>query len=631
MAKINTDTQLIDMLEKVKSAVKAKSKEQYIPNIIEFCESKHYLNLPGNNVKLFPMQRIILKCFYRGQPGNEHLALDEAEIQKLFELKLDNVIEKYHSGDLFRELVLVLGRRSGKDFLTSLIALYEVMRLLEIPGGCPFKFYNMAEGNPIFILTVATSSDQARILFMEIKEKMTSSEYFRDKIGHMEADKISLLTPKDKEKSKKIMEDGFDNAASKIKGSVVIMSGHSNSESLLGKRIYALLLDEVASFKTTGGATSGDRIYSALTPATAEFIRRTGVHDPETGKEITVTDSKIISISSPRSEEGQLFHLYNTTPEAESRLAFKLPTWKVNINIEHDKLRKEFKFMSENEFGMEFGAEFSGTAGEKFIPDHYVDEAIEIGEEIGLTQREVGIPGMIYYAHLDPALSSHNYALVVLHVEERMRLTERGGQIIKEKTKMFIVDHMKFWQPIGNKSINVYEVDKYIADLARRFRFAKVSYDSWNSEASVRMLRRKGVPTVITAFNRAYKMRIYDHLEQLFVNHQLALPRKGIASETLEMELKCLKRVYLPTGFKIEANPEAQITTDDLCDALAGATGLAMDNMYSGYPQSALVQLPQMPSMGSQNQWNIGRGHFGSQHWNHFHRKFGLPGGGGQK
>jgi hypothetical protein len=320
--------------------------------------------------------------------------------------------------------------------------------------------------------------------------------------------------------------------------------------------------------------------------------------------------------------------LYSQTPDAETRLAFKLPTWKVHINYNHDKLRKEFKFMSENEFGMEFGAEFSGTAGEKFIPDHYIDEAMEIGAEIGLIQREAGMPGMVYYAHLDPALSSHNYALVILHIEERMRLTERGGVVIKEKTKMFIVDHIRVWQPVGNRSINVYEVDKYIADLARRFRFAMVSYDSWNSENSVRMLRRKGIPTRITAFNRAYKMRIYDHLEQLFVNHQLALPRKSKTAEMLEMELKCLKRVYLPTGFKIEPNPDAQITTDDMCDALAGATGLAMDSIYTGYPQSALVQLPQMPSLGSNAQWNIGRGSYADAHWRHFHQKFGIPGGG---
>lgn len=619
----NTSEELVTILEKIKTDVKAQTNDQYMPDIIEFCNSPYYLNLPNKDAALFPVQQIILKTFYRGQPGNENLELSEEEIQILFEIKLDNVIEKYYTGRLFRELVLVLGRRSGKDFMVSLMALYEVMRLLEIPGGSPFKFYNIAEGNPIFILTVATSSDQARILFTEIKEKMTSSEYFRDKIGFVEADKISLLTPDDKKKSKKLLEDGLDNAASRIKGSVVIMSGHSNSESLLGKRIYALLLDEVASFKTTGGSTSGDRIYSALGPATADFVRKTGKFD-EDGKEISVIDSKIISISSPRSEEGMLFKLYNDTPNIKTRLAFKLPTWRVSEKWGEDTLRQEFKFMSANEFNMEFGAEFSGTAGEKFIPDHYVDEAFEIGAELGLVQRNAGAPGIVYFAHLDPAATSHNYALVILHIEERMRLTERGGQVVKEKTKMFVIDHIKCWQPEGGQSINVHEVDQYIIDLARRFRFAMVSYDNWNSQASVQLLRRKGIATKITPFRREYKMKIYDQLEHLMVNHQLALPRKTQYSEILEMELKCLKRIYLPTGFKIEPNPDAAITTDDFCDALAGACGIASENLYTGYPQSGLVHLPQAPSIGSNAQWHIGNTTVSDQQWRLWNRKFGI-------
>lgn len=616
----NTKDELIMILEKIKTVVKAKTNEQYIPNIIEFCESEQYLDL---SVSLYPMQRIILKTFYKGQPGNENIDLTEQEIQLLFELKLDGVLEKYYSGVLFRELILVLGRRSGKDFMVSLMALYEVMRLLEMPGGSPFTFYNIAEGNPIFILTVAMSSDQAHILFTEIIQKMTSSVYFRDKIGHMEADKISLLTPQDVEKQKQLLNDGLDNAASKIKGSVVIMSGHSNSESLLGKRIYALLLDEVASFKTTGLKTSGDRIYSALGPSTADFVRKTGKLDEE-GNEIIVLDSKIISISSPRSEEGMLFKLYNDTPNTPSRLAFKLPTWKVSKQWPERMLRQEFKFMSANDFNMEFGAEFSGTAGEKYIPDHYIDEALEIGAELNLAQSKAGIPGIVYYAHLDPAATSHNYALVVLHIEERMRLAEKNGQIIKEKTKMFIVDHLMCWQPVGGTSINVHEVDQYVADLARRFRFGMVSYDNWNSQSSVQMLRRKGIPTKITPFRREYKMKIYDHLEHLLVNHQLAIPRKTPFSQMVEMELKCLKRIYLPTGFKIEPNPDAQITTDDFCDALAGACGLASEAMYSGYPQGALVNMPQMPSLGSNTQWRIGNATISDQQWRLWNRKFGI-------
>jgi len=774
---ISKGDDIADLMDKIRYEVKAQSGEQYIPDFIEFCESKSYLNLPSKNVHLYPMQRTTLKCFYRGQPGNENLRLTEDEIQLLYSNKLDNVLEKYNSNCLFRDLVLVLGRRcisgdtlifdantgesksiqewhkigekftvwawneelsqfekhlaepidqgereclrvtlensdyvdctpnhplltvdgwvnteelkpgdeiaqnnyvqtpnsqpkrpieftkiqtiehigikntydlsiiheevnketccnfmihnglqmhnSGKDFMVSLIALYEAMRLLEMPGGSPFKYYNLAEGNPIFILTVATSSDQARILFTEIKEKMMSSDYFKDKIGFVEADRIYLLTPQDKHKNKSILDSGVENVAARTKGSVVIMSGHSNSESLLGKRIYTLLLDEVASFKSTGGSTSGDRIYSALTPATADFQRLTGELDDK-GNPVKVRDSKVISISSPRSEEGKLFQLYKTAHEDPFRLAVKLPTWKVNTAFSEDSLRMEFKHMSPDEWNMEFGAEFSGTAGEKFIADHYVDEAVEIGAELNLQQRTCGVPGMIYYAHLDPAATSHNYALIVLHVEQRVRLAEREGRVIKEKTKMFVIDHIMAWEPIAGKAINVFEVDKYITDLAKVFRFAMVSYDNWNSQSSVQKLRRKGIPTKITPFRKQYKMSIYDNLHYLLVNHQLALPPKGPYAQSMIMELKCLKRIYTPVGFKIQPNLEAQKTTDDLCDCVAGACAIAVENIYTGYPQSTTVNMPHSPTLGSNQSWQIGQGVYNDSQWRFMNKKFGY-------
>jgi len=533
----------------------------------------------------------------------------------------------------------IISHNSGKDFMVSLIALYEAMKLLEIQGGCPYKYYNLAPGNPIYILTVATSSDQARILFTEIKEKMNMCDYFRDKVGHIEADRLWLRTPEDRKRNKQLSEQGLDSAMTK--GSVVIMSGHSNSDSLLGKSYYTLLFDEVASFKTTGSASSGERLYSALGPGMAAFNKQLWVDDDGThtirpkGKNAQPLldsnqqqsrrlDAKIISISSPRAEEGIFFKLYNDAGSTSSRLAFKLPTWKVNEGITEEMLRKENRYMSANEFLMEFGAEFSGTAGEKFIADRYVDEARQLGAQIGLDQRLVGRPGLVYYAHLDPAATSHNYALVLLHIEHRIQIREQANGVkVKEQVKIFVVDHLRVWHPTPGAAINVYEVDQYIMDLAKRFRLAMVSYDSWNSLASIQKLRRRGIPTKMTPFRKQYKVQIYNQLEHLLVNHQLALPNKGKYAEQMEKELKCVKRIYTSNGFKIEPDPEGIITTDDMVDALAGAVGVAMETTYNGYVRSGTVNMPQI--RGGGHMWQIGGGTYNSNQWSIYDKRFGMP------
>lgn len=610
---------ITSVFHKIKEQVSVDdSAEPYMPDIIEFCYSKKYLNL---ELPLYPMQAIILKCFYRLQKGNEHIKLTESELELLHEYKLNSVLEKYYSGELFRELVLVLGRRSGKDYMVSLIALYEAMKLLEIPGGSPLKYYHLAPGNPIYILTVATAADQARILFLEIKAKLIRCDYFKNKVGGSDADRIYLLTPEDKKHNKQLIEDGMPSACSK--GSVIIMCGHSNSDSLLGKKYWALLFDEVAAFKTTGGASGGERLYGALGPGTADFSRplwidqdghrttnpkdrkkSTPVLDGK-GKQVRQLDSKMISISSPRAESGILYKHYIATPTVPYRLTFKLPTWKVNESMTEDMIRQEFKFLTHAQFQMEFGAEFSGAGGEKYIADLYIDQAIELGRLLGLEHRLAGRPGVIYYAHLDPSSSSHNYALVVLHVEQRIQITTQpNGVKIKEPIKLFVVDHLKVWMPSAHELINVKEVDNYIIDLAKRFRFGMVSYDNWNSTASIQKLRSKGIPTKMTPFRRHYMMAIYDQLEDLFINHQLALLPNGQTAELLQKELKCLKKTYTASkGFKITTDPEGAITTDDLADALAGAIGTIMTTTYSGYVKSGTVSMPQSRDG---TRWNIG-------------------------
>lgn len=230
----------------------------------------------------------------------------------------EDILQQFYAGG-YRELVAVLGRRGGKDFLLSLIAVYQTIQLLEIEN--PFEYYKLAPGNPIYNMAISVSADQARILFCEIKEIVLITDRLKNRI-----DKNGVGTSEIK----------FKTAG----GVPVILSVHScKSESMLGKRIYSLLISDLAN------DFDGRRLYAALTPATADFI------NPKTGK----LDSKIVTISSPNDS---IHKLYSTADEHDNRLAVKYATWEISEILTEAHLKREFKFMSDEEFAVEFGAEF---------------------------------------------------------------------------------------------------------------------------------------------------------------------------------------------------------------------------------------------------------------------------------
>ena len=118
-------------------------------------------------------------------------------------------------------------------------------------------------------------------------------------------------------------------------------------------------------------------------------------------------------------------------------------------------------------------------------------------------------------------------------------------------------------------------------------------------------------------------MTMLLQLEHIFTNHQIALPYKGQGGGYLEKELKCLKRIFSPTGFKIQPDPEGAVTSDDLVDSLAGAVGSAMESTYTGYVKSGTVNMPQ--SREGDMSWKVGSASYTSQQWGSYNQKFGMP------
>ena len=78
-----------------------KASGKQIVDIITFCNNPAYLNLPGNNLKLWMAQRVILKAFYMGTRGNENVKLDNDEWGWLQKNKDNIILDNYESGKPF--------------------------------------------------------------------------------------------------------------------------------------------------------------------------------------------------------------------------------------------------------------------------------------------------------------------------------------------------------------------------------------------------------------------------------------------------------------------------------------------------------------------------------------------------
>jgi hypothetical protein len=256
------------------------------------------------------------------------------------------------------------------------------MKLLEAPGGNPYSQYNLGTAAPFTILTIANSSKQAHHLFKEMRDKVIQSPYFKERLdeNNVTTDTMHFLTPHDRKRNEDLKKRGVP----ALPGSVMIFSGHSNSDSLVGLSCFCLLLDEIGLYKNTAGASSGDAIYNSLAPAVKTYVRKIPLIDKETGLvkkdkdgEMLyedVFDGKIIALSSPRAKEGIFFDLYTNSSFVKHRLMMRLPTWEINPRFSKEMLLIDFPNMPEEKFRCEFGAEFSGTGGESFFPRDAVEE-----------------------------------------------------------------------------------------------------------------------------------------------------------------------------------------------------------------------------------------------------------------
>lgn len=533
-----------------------------IVDIMTFCDDPRYLDIHGSNLTLYKAQRIILKAFYLGTRGNENMTLTKEEWEWLYaqaeeevrdgvtyEKNINDVIAKLQKREkgnwIFKELHLVIGRRGSKTLVASIISVYEAYKLIVIGGGNPHKYYQLPFDDDIAIINVALSQNQSGRLFGNIQARLHNSPFFKERIANETTSEIRLFTDMDLAKRK-------DNPYQK--GSILLLCGHSNPDTLAGYNAILLLFDELAFYDDTGKVT-GQYFYSRLKPSLAKFYK--------------YNDGRIVQISSPSNQAGVFYDTFVNSKKFDHILSFQLPTWDINDEITYDneELQADRKRNPEM-FAVEFGAQWakSGTLG-KYFPEELIERCIQAGITRGLTQQLAPERGINYYLHVDPASSCDRYVAVMVSKERYINIDG------KKRNRVMLVN-VWTWEPQSGLGLLFNEIDKQIIEICRKFKPVAVTYDQYNAIHSLQALRANGIHCMQTTYNRSFKERIYRNLREMMAfqpTPELLLYDNPL----LIMEMRALKFRPTQRGISFVKDKNGDVKTDDVCDALAGAVAFA--------------------------------------------------------
>lgn len=459
------------------------------------------------------------------------------------------------------EIIMALGKGSGKDHTSTIGVAYAVYKLLCLKD--PARYYGKPPGDAIDIINVAINAQQAKnVFFKGFKNKIDKSPWFQNKY-YAKMDSIE-----------------FD------KG-ITVYSGHSERESHEGLNLFMAILDEISGFAENAtnpelGKTP-DNIYKA-------FRGTVDSRFPDYGKVIllsfpryhgdfiskkydaAVADKEIIAKQHtfilnpdlPADAEGNQFTIeweedHITQYKLPKVFALKRPTWEVNPTRRIEDFKVAF-YTDPLDARMRFLCDPSISSDAFFRNKERLSEAMTIRNPVDTVRRIDESwkpdPTKTYYVHADLAQRVDKCAVSVAHIDRwvKIQVTDTFEQVVP----VVVVDMIAWWEPRKEGPVNLSDVKNWIANLRRLgLNLGMVTFDRWNSFDIQQELRDQGIKTDTLSVGKKH----YEDLAMLVYEDRIALPRiELLLTELTELKVVNDKKVDHPRkGSK------------DLSDAMCGA------------------------------------------------------------
>ena len=458
------------------------------------------------------------------------------------------------------EVILQLGKGSGKDHTSTIGCAYLVYKLLCLKD--PATYFGKPPGDSIDIINIAINAQQAKnVFFKNFRTKIERSPWFA---GKFEA---------------KVDNVEFDKT-------ITVYSGHSERESHEGLNLILAILDEISGFSETGNSESSktaDAIYKA-------FRASVDSRFPDYGK--------VILLSFPRhpndfitrryndvvaeKEIEQKSHTFIVNPDLPADLtdneftieweedhiigykypgvfAIRRPTWEANPtrSIEDFKI----SFMTDYPDAMQRFACMPSFSSDAFFKqvEKLEDAMIKVNPIDGFKRIEpswVPKEDSVYYLHADLAQKHDKCAIAISHVDRWV--TMQSFNEYTQTVPFVIVDAVVWWEPKREGPVDLSEVKKWIQSFRREgFKIGMVTFDRWQSFDIQNELKAQGIRTDTLSVAKKH----YEDFAMLLYEQRVIMPRIQLLLEEMsELKIVSDKKVDHPRkGSK------------DLSDAVVGA------------------------------------------------------------
>jgi hypothetical protein len=506
---------------------------------------------------------------YLGQPPLSQVQYDIVEamsqiyrLEDLVDLLGDTEGRRYYKKYTKNEIILQLGKGSGKDFTSTVACAYIVYKLLCLKD--PARYFGKPAGDAIDIINVAINAQQAKnVFFKGFKSKIERSPWFAGKF-YAKADSIE-----------------FDH-------SITVYSGHSERESHEGLNLILAVLDEISGFASevsTGNdqGKTADNIYKAFRAsvdsrfpdlgkvALLSFPRYPGDfisqrYDAVIAEKDIVTKQHrfVMNPDLPENQEGNYLDIEWDEDTVVSykypgMFALKRPTWVVNPTRKIDDFKLAF-FTDMGDAMQRFACVPTFSSDRFFKQEDKIREAMSIRNPLDSHRRfEESFkpdPDKIYYVHADLAQKHDKCAVAIAHVDKWVSL-----QVVKDYAHVapvVVVDAVAWWEPKVEGPVNLSEVKQWIQNLRRLgFNIGMVSFDRWQSFDIQNELKQVGMRTDTVSVAKKH----YEDMAMLVYEDRLVMPAIDLLFEEL-IELKIVKRDRVDHPRK---------SSKDLADAVCGA------------------------------------------------------------